>query len=122
MFLRVFGDFIIKKEHMFLKNIFSKEQLLKSLPISTFESFKKHFIEFLEIVIFLEEGIKSFLRISDFPYQNLTGFIEKHFGDFSTFDEIKQEINNVEVKGCQNLTQHFYQNYAFLCILKIYVF
>ena len=111
-----YGDFIIKKEHMFLRNIFSKEQLLKSLPISTFESFKKHFIEFLEIVIFLEEGIKSFLRISDFPYQNLTGFIEKHFGDFSTFDEIKQEINNVEVKGYANpkIPKFNLQLYAFV--------
>ena len=26
-------------------------------------------------------------------------FIEKHFDDFSTFDEIKQEIHNVEIKG-----------------------
>ena len=54
-----YGDFIIKKEHMFLRNIFSKEELLKSSSIDTFESFHKHFIEFLEIVVFLEEGINS---------------------------------------------------------------
>ena len=94
-----YGDFVIKKEHMFLRNIFSKEQLSKSLSISTFESFHKHFIEFLEIVIFLEEGINSLLRISDCSYPNLIVFIEKHFGDFSTFDKIKKEIDNVEVKG-----------------------
>ena len=52
-----YRDFIVKKEHMFLRNIFSKKQLSKSPAISTFESFHKHFIEFLEIVIFLEEGI-----------------------------------------------------------------
>ena len=94
-----YGDFVVKKEHMFLRNIFSKEQLSKSPAISTFESFHKHFIEFLEIVIFLEEGINSLLQISDCSYPNLIVFIEKHFGDFSTFDEIKQEIDNVEIKG-----------------------
>ena len=94
-----YGDFVIKKEHMFLRNIFSKEQLSKCLSISTFESFHKHFIEFLEIVIFLEEGINSLLRISACSYPNLIVFIEKHFGDFSTFDKIKQEIDKVEVKG-----------------------
>ena len=94
-----YGDFVVKKEHMFLRNIFSKEQLSKSLAISTFESFHKHFIEFLEIVIFLEEGINSLSQISDCSYPNLIVFIEKHFGDFSTFDEIKQEIDNVEIKS-----------------------
>ena len=39
-----YGDFIIKKEHMFLRNIFSKEELLKSSSINTFESFQNHFI------------------------------------------------------------------------------
>ena len=94
-----YGDFVVKKEHMFLRNIFSKEQLSKFPAISTFESFHKHFIEFLEIVIFLEEGINSLSQISDCSYPNLIVFIEKHFGDFSTFDEIKQEIDNVEIKG-----------------------
>ena len=41
-----YGDFVVRKEHMFLRNIFSKEQISKSAAISTFESFHKHFIEF----------------------------------------------------------------------------
>ena len=40
-----YGDFVIKKEHTFLRNIFSKEQLLKSPATATYESFHKHFIE-----------------------------------------------------------------------------
>ena len=72
-----YADFVVKKEHMFLRNIFSKEQLSKSLAIFTFESFHKNFIDFLEIVIFLEEGINSLSQISDCSYPNLIVFIQK---------------------------------------------
>ena len=111
-----YGDFVVKKEHMFLRNIFSKEQLSKSAAISTFESFHKHFIEFLEIVIFLEEGINSLSHISDCSYPNLIAFIEKHLGEFSTFDQIKEDIANVEVKGyTRSKIPHFkLQLYAFV--------
>ena len=47
-----YGDFIIKKEHMFLRNIFSKEELLKSSSIDTFESFHKHLLNFRNSCIF----------------------------------------------------------------------
>ena len=111
-----YGDFVARKEHMFLRNVFSKEQLSKSAPISTFESFHKHFIEFLEIVIFLEEAINSLSHISECSYPNLIGFIEKHFGEFSTFDQIKEDIANVEVKSyAETKIPHFkLQLYAFV--------
>ena len=110
------GDFVIKKEHMFLRNIFSKEELSKSSSINTFEAFHKHFIEFLEIVIFLEEGINSFLDFSDCSYPNLVIFIEKHFSEFSTFEQIKQEIDEVEIKGYTNskIPKFKLQLYAFV--------
>ena len=111
-----YGDFVIRKEHMFLRNIFSKEQLLKSPPIATFEAFHKHFIEFLEIVIFIEEGINTLLDFSDCSYPNLIVFIEKHFGDFSTFEEVKHEISNVQIKGYANskIPKFKLQLYAFV--------
>ena len=111
-----YGDFIIKKEHMFLRNIFSKEELLKSSSIDTFESFHKHFIEFLEIVVFLEEGINSSLQFSDCSYPNLIRFIEKHFSEFNSFKHIKQDIETVEIKGYVNskIPKFNLQLYAFV--------
>ena len=111
-----YGDFIIKKEHMFLRNIFSKEELLKSSSINTFESFHKHFIEFLEIVVFLEEGINSSLQFSDCSYPNLIRFIEKHFNEFDSFQQIKQDIETVEIKGYVNskIPKFKLQLYAFV--------
>ena len=111
-----YGDFIIKKEHMFLRNIFSKEELLKSIPISTFESFHKHFIEFLEIAVFLEEGINSSLQFSDCSYPNLIRFIEKHFNEFDCFDHIKEHVETVEINGYNNskISKFNLQLYAFV--------
>ena len=109
-------DFIIKKEHMFLRNIFSKEELLKSSSLDTFESFHKHFIEFLEIVVFLEEGINSSRQFSDCSYPNLIRFIEKHFSEFDSFKHIKQDIETVEIKGYVNskIPKFNLQLYAFV--------
>ena len=111
-----YGDFIIKKEHMFLRNIFSEEELLKSSSIATFESFHKHFIEFLEIVVFLEEEIKSSQLFSDCSYLNLKRFIEKHFNEFDSFKHIKQDIETVQIKGYSNskIPKFNLQLYAFV--------
>ena len=111
-----YGDFIIKKEHMFLRNIFSKEELLKSSSIATFESFHKHFIEFLEIVVFLEEEIKSSQLFSDCSYVNLKRFIEKHFSEFDSFKHIKHDIETVQIKGYSNtkIPKFNLQLYAFV--------
>ena len=111
-----YGDFIIKKEHMFLRNIFSEEELLKSSSIATFESFHKHFIEFLQIVVFLEEEIKSSRVFSDCSYVNLKRFTEKHFSEFDSFKHIKHDIETVEIKGYSNskIPKFNLQLYAFV--------
>ena len=97
-----YGDFLIKKEHMFLRNIFSKEELEKSAPLCNLESFHKHFMQFLEIVIFLEHAINSSLQFADCTFPSLNEFIEAHFGEFESFEEVKTIIQNVEVKGYTN--------------------
>ena len=111
-----YGDFIIKKEHMFLRNIFSEEELLKSSSIATFQSFHKHFIKFLEIVVFLEEEIKSSRLFSDCSYVNLKRFIEKHFSEFDSFKHIKHHIETVQIKGYSNskIPKFNLQLYAFV--------
>ena len=110
-----YGDFIIKKEHMFLRNIFSKDELAKSSALFSFESFHKHFIEFLEIVIFLEEAIKLSLHFSDCSFASLNRFIQAHLCEFESFEQVKEEIEIVEVKGYTNTKIPKF-------ILKLYAF
>ena len=111
-----YGDFVIKKEHMFLRNIFSKEELEKSSPLCSFESFHKHFIEFLEIVIFMEQGINASLRFADCSFPSLIRFIEAHLSEFDSFEQIKDDIESVEVKGYTNskIPKFTLQLYAFV--------
>ena len=97
-----YGDFVIKKEHMFLRNIFGKEELLKSPAIATFESYHKHFFNFLQIAVFLEEAIKSSLHFADCSYPILIEFLEQHFSEFDFFEDVKGEIETIEVKGYAN--------------------
>ena len=49
-----YGDFIIEREHKFLRNIFSKEELTSSDAIKNIESFHEHFSKFLQIVVYLQ--------------------------------------------------------------------
>ena len=111
-----YGDFIIKKEHMFLRNIFSKEELSKSIALNTFESFHKHFNEFLEIVIFLEECINKSLDFSNCSYPSLIQFIAKHLSEFDSFEQVKEDIEIVEIKGYTNtkIPKFTLQLYAFV--------
>ena len=41
-----YGDFIIKKEHKFLRNIFSKKELMSSAAIKNLQSFHENFSKF----------------------------------------------------------------------------
>ena len=111
-----YGDFIIKKEHMFLRNIFSEDELKKSAALCSFESFHKHFIEFLEIVIFMEEGLNACSHFSDCSYPSLVKFIETHLNEFDSFEQVKEDIEIIEIKGYTNtkIPKFTLQLYAFV--------
>ena len=54
-----YGDFIIKKEHKFLRNIFSEKELMSSAAIKNLQSFHKIFSKFLQVVVYLQNSINS---------------------------------------------------------------
>ena len=94
-----YGDFTIKKEHKFLRNVFDKETLEKSPALCNFKSFHRHFIKFLEAAVFMQRAIETSLHLSDCSFPCLIEFIEEHLPDFESFEQVKSEIGNVEVKG-----------------------
>ena len=61
-----YGDFIIQKEHTFLRNIFSKEELMLSDAIKNIESFHENFSKFLQIVDYLQQSINSIVFCNKF--------------------------------------------------------
>ena len=54
----LYADFIIFKEHKFLRNIFSNEELLKTDVLKDLKPFHKKFVRFLRIAVFLQNSFK----------------------------------------------------------------
>ena len=96
-----YGDFIIKKEHKFLRNIFSEEELMSSLAIKNLQSFHENFSKFIQVVIYLQNSINSIKDFSECFYDKLLKFCNEFCDDFTDFIEIKEKISDVEVKSKQ---------------------
>ena len=76
-----YGDFIIRYEYAFLKNIFSEEQLQNSNDLKSLHSYYKTFEEFIDLSIQIYRILNnSNLKISDLSI-NARDFIENNFSD-----------------------------------------
>ena len=69
-----YGDFIIKNEHKFLRNIFSKEELMSSDAIKNLQAFHENFIKFLQVVVYLQNSINSIKDFSECFHDELIKF------------------------------------------------
>ena len=96
-----YGDFIIQKEHKFLRNIFSKEDLEKSDAIKNIESFHEIFSKYLRICVFAEKSVNSLKDFSECHFNELIEFIDEHLPELSDFIELKEKISETEVKSKQ---------------------
>ena len=111
-----YGDFIIEKEHKFLRNIFSKEELESSDAIKNIESFHEHFCKFLQIIIYAHECINSMKEFSECFYDVLIDFFNDYCKDCIDFIEIKEKISDIEIKSKQKskIPKFTSQLYAFV--------
>ena len=96
-----YGDFIIQKEHKFLRNIFSKEDLEKSDAIKNLESFHEHFSKYLRIVVFAEKCLTSLKEFSECYYEELNEFLLENCEECNDFTDLKDKISETEVKSKQ---------------------
>ena len=93
-----YGDFIIQKEHKFLRNIFSEEELLSSNTIKNIESFHENFSKFLQIVVYLQNSINS---MKECFYDKLNDYCRDNYNDCVDFIELKEKISDVQIKSKQ---------------------
>ena len=108
-----YGDYIIRFEYKFLRNIFSEEQLVGQ--IRNLEYYYRFFQEYIEICI----GLLAFLNGNqrNFINESTENFLQEEFPD-ETIPEIKNTIQKTEIKNA--LSQSRGQVYKFN--LKIYAF
>ena len=85
-----YGDFVIRFEHTFLRNIFSKEQLCSAEQIKTLESYYEFFQKYIQICVGLLALLNSNQK-ENFINNEVENFIEEEFAD----DEIREIKNTI---------------------------
>ena len=69
-----YGDFVIFKEHKFLRNIFSEEELSSSTALKNIHTYHKNFSRFLKVAIYLQNSLNTIQEFSDCLYDELIEF------------------------------------------------
>ena len=82
-----YGDFIIRYEHKFLRNIYTNDQIKKSHHIENLQNYHEILRKFFSISVELLSMLNNYNRNDETNFE-VSEFIEKIFtGD--TIDEIK---------------------------------
>ena len=110
-----YGDFIIQKEHKFLRNVLSKEDLEKSDAIKNIQNYHENFNKYLKMCVFAENSIKSFTDFSECCYTELIEFINENIQYVEDFHELKEKISEINVKSTNKskISKFNLQIYAF---------
>ena len=111
-----YGDFIIQKEHKFLRNVLSNEDLQKSDSIKSLESYHEKFKKCIRICIYTENSIKTLNNFTECFHDELVEFLNENFPDIENFEELKELISEVKVKSRSKISKLNLQIYAFFYI------
>ena len=69
-----YSDSVIAKEHKFLRNIFSEDELSTSTALKKIRSFHENFSRFSKIVVYLQQSLNSIQEFADGIYDHLIQF------------------------------------------------
>ena len=94
-----YSDFDIHKEHKFLRNIFSKEELSTSSALKDFPTYYENFSKFLHIAVYLQNYLNNTQKFSDCPHEELVDFCLEFCKDCCDFVEIRDRVSSVEIKN-----------------------
>ena len=111
-----YGDFVICFEHMFIRSIYTYDQIKGSHHLETLEKYYKYFQKFITISI----GLLSMFNIynqNDEMNTEVSDFVEKNYID-DTIDELKNRIKQTEVKNAMKSSAGKVPKFN----LKIYAF
>ena len=107
-----YADFLIQKEHKFLRNVLSIEALSRSNAIANINSYHKSFKKFLRICIFAIDSMKTLNELDDCPHNELIEFLNEI--DIEDFTQLKQKIGEISTKSTNSKISKFnIQTYAF---------
>ena len=94
-----YSDFVIAKEHKFLRNIFSEDELSFSDALKNIRSYHENFSGFLKIVVYLQQIVNSIQEFADCVYDDLIQFCGEFCKNCDDFSELKDRISDVTIKS-----------------------
>ena len=93
-----YSDFIILKEHKFLRNIFS-EDLLKTKVLRNIEQYHLAFQKLLTISIYLEDSLHTLTEFHECCNDKLIKLCVGKCEDCDDFNEMKEVIKDITIKN-----------------------
>ena len=84
-------NFNIFKEHKGLKNIFLSEELATTNSLKDLKTYHQTFVNFLKIVIFLQNALSTHENFGDYFSEDLLNFYHNNCADCSYFEELKKK-------------------------------
>ena len=111
-----YADFVIFKEHKFLRNIFSERELSSTDSLKNMEQHHKYFEKFLKISVYLQNSINTINKFSECYNDELIDFCNEFCADCSNVAEIKERVLDVLIKNKQGskIPTFTLQVYAFV--------
>ena len=113
-----FLDFLIKKEHAFLRSIYDEEDLQKSINISNKEIYYDTMLLFIHLVRVAETEIKSSLTFHDIYDEKLKEFLLEYCSAYEyDLEDLKEsEIKSFEIKRSktEKIPKFTMQLYSFI--------
>ena len=93
----IFGDFAIRYEHKFLRNIFSPEQLQKTENLNSLESYYKVYKKVISCVIKLQnlQQTVDFCELDNEVVNTLQDIDENN----ESINQLRDNIDNIEIKN-----------------------
>ena len=92
-----YGNFIIRYEHKFIRNIYTLEQIKESHHLKTIENYYEIYQKFFSLSIGLLSMFNNYNK-NDNINSEVSEFIEENFADDS-IDELKNRIMQTEIKN-----------------------
>ena len=90
-------DFVVRKEHSKIRNIFDEDELVNCKEIKTLQNYYDNFKLFLQIVLLLNNSYPSESDIEDISDNCIVDFVEEN--EIESFQEPYLEISNMEIKN-----------------------
>ena len=97
--ITTFLDFVIEKEHSFIRNIFDHDELKWSKNIKTLEKYDASFKKMLRIVALLNTNYSKKMLCGRYFWW-LHNWIFNEYG-FESFEDLFLEIENTQVKNAK---------------------